>query len=223
MDDEQADALLAKAEKRWPRDVFTNVSLSEARLSRGDRDGATRYARRVLELDPRNDFALLLVSTVDVERGDYQAARSRYAAAYPELLAAEPPKLDGQTYGAASDLASILEKTGERERAELLFDRSEQYLRALPRPPRDDGLAMVGLHLARGQKKEALAAFREAVKAGWNRAHWRTYRYDPLFAQIRDKPEVKAVYAGIERDMARQRALLAARPKDAPLIPPPSR
>ena len=39
----------------------------------------------------------------------------------------------------------------------------------------------------------------------------------PNFASIRNDPEFKAVFADIERDMVRQRAELAARPKDAPL------
>jgi hypothetical protein len=36
-------------------------------------------------------------------------------------------------------------------------------------------------------------------------------------ASIRNEPEFTAVFADIERDMAQQRARLAARPKDAPL------
>ena len=40
---------------------------------------------------------------------------------------------------------------------------------------------------------------------------------DPALAPIRNEPEFKAVFADIERDMAEQRARLAARPKDAPL------
>ena len=39
----------------------------------------------------------------------------------------------------------------------------------------------------------------------------------PHLASIRNEPEFKAVFADIERDMAQQRARLAARPKDAPL------
>ena len=47
---------------------------------------------------------------------------------------------------------------------------------------------------------------------------WRYYRdFDPNLASIRNEPEFKAVFADIERDMAQQRARLAARPKDAPL------
>jgi hypothetical protein len=58
---------------------------------------------------------------------------------------------------------------------------------------------------------------REAEQAGW-RSLWRYHRdYDPHLASIRNEPEFKAVFADIERDMAQQRARLAARPKDAPL------
>ena len=50
------------------------------------------------------------------------------------------------------------------------------------------------------------------------RALWRYARdFDPNLAPIRNDPEFKAIFADIERDMAQQRARLAARPKDAPL------
>jgi hypothetical protein len=69
----------------------------------------------------------------------------------------------------------------------------------------------------RGQA-EALAALREAERAGWRGVLWRYYRdFEPNLASIRDEPEFRAVFADIERDTARQRAELAARPKDAPL------
>jgi len=75
----------------------------------------------------------------------------------------------------------------------------------------------------RGRKQEALTALRAAERAGW-RSDWRIYRdLDPAFDSIRDDPEFKAIFADIERDMARQRAELAKRPKDAPLDLDPSR
>ena len=74
------------------------------------------------------------------------------------------------------------------------------------------------IHALRGDKAKALAALREAERAGWRGPYWRYYRdFDPTLASIRNDPEFKAVFADIERDMARQRAELAARPKDAPL------
>jgi hypothetical protein len=54
--------------------------------------------------------------------------------------------------------------------------------------------------------------------SSWRGPTWRYCRdFDPALASIRNEPEFKAVFADIERDMARQRAELAARPKDAPL------
>ena len=73
------------------------------------------------------------------------------------------------------------------------------------------------IYALRGEKVPALAALREAEHAG-SRLFWRYYRdFDPNLASIRNEPEFKAVFANIERDMAQQRAALAARPKDAPL------
>jgi hypothetical protein len=40
--------------------------------------------------------------------------------------------------------------------------------------------------------------------------------FDPNLDSIRKEPKFKAVFADIERDMARQRAQLVARAKDAP-------
>jgi hypothetical protein len=58
--------------------------------------------------------------------------------------------------------------------------------------------------------------------AGWRGPAWRYYRdFDPKLASIRNEPEFNAVFAVIERDMAQQRARLAAQPKDAALEPTP--
>ena len=58
-----------------------------------------------------------------------------------------------------------------------------------------------------GRKRPAGGALSGAITAT-------TTRISPRSA---DEPEFKAVFADIERDMAQQRARLAARPKDAPL------
>jgi hypothetical protein len=78
------------------------------------------------------------------------------------------------------------------------------------------GIADAQIHALRGQKKEALAALREAESDGW-RYLWRFHRDDdPNLAFVRDDPQFKAVFADIERDMAAQLARLAARPRNAP-------
>jgi hypothetical protein len=67
-----------------------------------------------------------------------------------------------------------------------------------------------------GQKAAALGALHALAGSGYAEA-WRYYRdFDPNLALIRNEPEFKAAFADIERDMARQRAELAARPKNPP-------
>ena len=70
----------------------------------------------------------------------------------------------------------------------------------------------------RGETREALKALRDAERAGWRGPVWRFFRdHDANLESIRNEPDFKAIFADIERDMADQRARLAARPKDAPL------
>jgi hypothetical protein len=100
----------------------------------------------------------------------------------------------------------------------VLLEGIEAVLRKLPQLGADgyapDDAAVLAL---RGRKREALAALRSNEQAGW-RSSWRYFRdADPAFDSIRDDPDFKAIFTDIERDMARQRAHLAKRPKDAPL------
>ena len=187
-------------------------------LYAGERAKMLSSATKALEIEPRDSLALIVLRNADLQLGAYTGIRARYAKAFPELLAADPPQIDGTNYGAAIDLALVLQRTGERERAALLLDRSESFFRAIPR------MGWMGyritdaqVHALRGHRKEALAALREAENDGW-RFLWRYHRdFDPALASIRNAPEFKAVFADIERDVARQRAELATRPKDAPL------
>jgi hypothetical protein len=100
----------------------------------------------------------------------------------------------------------------------LLLDGAARVIRAIPRVgSMGYWLADVQILALRGQGAQALVALREAERAGW-RGAWRYYRdYDPSLASIRNEPEFKVIFADIERDMARQRAELAARPNDAEL------
>jgi hypothetical protein len=155
----------------------------------------------------------------ELAAGNRAAARELYAKAFPELLHAAPPTIDGANFRAALDLALVLQHhTGEHDRARLLLDRTEQFIRTIERTPWEGyWIADVEIHALRGRKREALDALRAAEKARW-RAFWRYYRdFEPNLASIRNEPEFKAVFADIVRDMAQQRARLAARPKDAPL------
>jgi TolB-like protein/Tfp pilus assembly protein PilF len=198
--------------------AWSNFVLALHYLARGDEKAARQHAARAAALDP--DY-LFLMRDFDRRQGDYSAARARYAASFPHLLTPELPTLNDREARAAIDLALVLQHTGESEQAKLLLDRSEKYVRTIPRMGTYGyGVSDVAIHALRGDTPRALARLREAERAGWRGGWhgWRYYRdFDPNLASIRNEPKFKAVFADIERDMARQRAELAKRPKDAPL------
>ena len=186
---------------------------------RGEQAEALGCARNVLRIDGRDWRTLVLLRNARLAVRDPDAARAYYAGSFPELLTEGAPAVDPSNYNAAIDLSLVLQKTGEHTREAQLLDRSEVLLRASPRlGPWGYWLSDVQIDALRGNEEQALAKLREAEAAGWRGPYWRYYRdFDPNLASIRNEPEFKAVFADIERDMAQQRARLAARPKDAPL------
>ena len=214
-DDAEAGRGLTKVLEKGEGTTGTNAVAALLYLDRGDRASARKYAQRAAKLDRWN---MALIRDDDLRKGDYSTARARYAKAFPELLAKELPKLTHSAAWAAIELALVLQHTGEGEHARALLDHSEAYFRTIPRMGWGGyRTSDVAIHALRGDTAKALAKLREAEQAGW-RIDWRYHRdFDPHLASIRNEPEFKAVFADIERDMARQRAALAARPKDVPL------
>ena len=215
----EAIRLIEDVVRRWPDTSSIQSVAASILATAGDWSAAAQFARAALEIDPRNGNAVYVLATADLKNGDASAARSRYAEAYPDLLATALRQIDGSNYFRAVSLASILQETGDEERARQLLDASERAIGPMTRLSVSGyGITDVRIHALRDDKAKALAALREAEQAGWRGPLWRYYRdFDPALASVREEPEFKAVFADIERDMARQRAALAARPKDAPL------
>ena len=221
-DDEARDRVLRQAEERLPDNAIVNALLAWRDLQGGDRNGAGRRARRVLEANPRDSNALGLLAVIDYRDGRYAESVARYRKAYPELFTAAP-RIDAWNYTVAIDIVPALQKLGKTDEALALLAGSEKVMTRLPLV--GGGLKWEGRATndaralaLRGRKQEALAALRAAEQAGWRGGGWRWARdLQPAFDSIRDDPEFKAIFADIERDMARQRAELAKRPKDAPL------
>jgi tetratricopeptide (TPR) repeat protein len=213
-DDAEAGRWLKKVLANGEGTTFTNAVAAMVYLASGEGTLARRHAQRAAELDPLNMF---LLRDYDLLKGDYATARARYVKAFPHLFAMELPVFSLRDL-VAIDLALVLQHTGEGERAKMLLDHSEAYLRTIPRMGLSGyGIADVAIHALRGDTSTALAKLRKAERAGW-RVSWRYLRdFDPNLASIRNEPEFKAVFADIEADMKEQRARLASRPKDSPL------
>ena len=218
-DDARAEHFLDRALQLSPEGVQTFDWLATLHLYRGEHAKAQDNARRSFAIAPREGWSIKLLRNAELAAGNWQAARGLYAKAFPELLEAAPPKIDTANFRAAVDLVLVLQKTGELERAGVLLDRSEQFIGTASRLAwRGYWIGDVEILALRGRKDDALRALRAAEASGW-RTFWRYYRdFEPNLASIRSEPGFKAVFADIERDIARQRARLAARPQDAPLV-----
>jgi hypothetical protein len=167
---------------------------------------------------------LFLLRDADLRDGRYHRALGRYRKAYPELFLPASPRIDRLNYLVAVEVVPVLQALGRTDEAHALLDGVEGAIRPLPRRGDGFGIADVQVFSLRAETGKALAALRHAEQEGWRGAFWRYARdFDPALVSIRDDPEFKAIFADIERDMARQRAELAKRPNDAPLDLNPSR
>jgi len=215
----RAQQVVASLIERWPDDYFSHVAAAVLHQVLGSTAAAERHASKALAIYPIDTYSLQILRNADLRQGDPGSARARYASAFPELLTSTPPSITAFNHGSAIDVIPVLQAAGDGVTASALLDLAEQFIRTIPRlGVLGYGIADVAIHALRGDKDKALAALREAEKAGWRGPFWRYYRdIDPNLASIRNEPEFKAVFADIERDMAHQRAELAARSKDAPL------
>jgi TolB-like protein/Tfp pilus assembly protein PilF len=214
---EAARRWLDSAMKDGVHDSITAETATFWHLYRGEDARARDFARRAFEISPRHSPGLQLLRNFDLAARDPQRARERYEQVNPELLGAKSPKIDGTNFLLAIDLSLVLQRTGETRRADELLQGSLQFARSLPRMGfLGSNMAYVQILALLGQKPAALGALRELAKSGYAE-EWRYYRdFDPNLASIRNEPGFKAVFADIERNMARQRAELAKRPRDAP-------
>jgi tetratricopeptide (TPR) repeat protein len=217
-DESKFFATIEQAARRWPDNATVHLMQAVVDLFRRDHAGAMRHAERSLTLQPRNPLGLAILRNADLRNGRYENAIARYRKSYPELFEQGAPRLHRLNYGVAIDLALVLLKRGDTARGKVLLDSAAQAIEKLPRLGIEGyGLRDVQIHALRGDQAKALAALREAQKAGWRASWGYAQNFDPALASIRNEPGFKAVFADIERDMARQRAELAARPRNAPL------
>jgi hypothetical protein len=138
------------------------------------------------------------------------------------LLNEGDPTVDGSNWMAAIDLALVLSKTGEQERADLLLDRSLQHIQTLPRLGFGGfWIADVQIYALQGEKQKALAALRQAIDEGWRIFWWYYLKYDPILESLHDEPEFQAMVAEIEADMAAQLARVREMERNGELEPIP--
>jgi tetratricopeptide (TPR) repeat protein len=213
-----------------PEGFFPNLAMELLHLYRGDLSTALEYGRRAFESEGGSLWVLELssfepVRVHEMRSGRYLEARAAFEKIAPELLDEDSPKINVRNYQAAIDLALILSKTGEQQRADRLLEGSLQYIQRIPRlGSYGYGIADVQIYVLQGEKQKALVALRQAIEEGWRSYWWWYYlKQDPILESLHGEPEFQAMIAEIEADMAAQLARVREMERNGELEPIPER
>jgi tetratricopeptide (TPR) repeat protein len=208
-----------------PEGFSENIAMELFHLYRGDQSTALEYGRRAFETENSwtygfNSFDPVLIH--EMRAGRYVEARAAFENIAPELLNEDSPKLGSENYQSAIDLALILSKLGEQERADRLLESSLQYIQRIPRLGGFGyGIADVQIYALQGDKQKALSALQQAIDEGWRAYWWYYLKFDPILESLHDEPEFQAMVAEIEADMAAQLARVREMERNGELEPIP--
>jgi TolB-like protein/Tfp pilus assembly protein PilF len=222
---DRAEYWIERSIELAPESFLPNLAMQLFHLYRGDLSTSLEYGRRAFEREHMDAIKFSSFEPVRIHQiraGRYLEARAAFEKHTPELLNEDSPKVGSMNYRAAIDLAVILSKLGEHERADWLLDGSLQYIQRIPRLGFGGyGVADVKIYTLQGDKQKALSALRQAIDEGWRESWWYFLRYDPTLESLHDEPEFQAMVAEIEADMAEQLARVREMERNGELEPIP--
>jgi len=185
---------------------------------RGRKDEAIVIARRALEagLDDRwfsHRVFLRLVRDDALQTGDFSDALGWYRDLHPELFRSVP-EITIDNVNAAANLALLLRRAGEADRADMLIDAGLAWYRQT-QPAKGHGYLVnivdVQLLALNGEKDAALATLQRAVDRGWGFA-WQWNTENENLASIRGDAQFQAIIAQLEDRMVTQLEAIRALP-----------
>jgi tetratricopeptide (TPR) repeat protein len=207
---DQAEYWVQQSIELSPESFVANLAMQLLYLYKGDEFASLDYGRTALAIEQEwtlQVFPVQLLGNHEQRAGRYAEARALYEESHPELLSENDPRVDDRNYWVAIDLASVLSRTGEQERADLLLNRSFQHIQSIPRLGAEGyGINDVKIYALQGEKRKALSALRQAIDEGWRTLWWYYLKQDPTLESLHDEPEFQAMVAEIEADMAAQLA-----------------
>jgi tetratricopeptide (TPR) repeat protein len=223
-DPNRAERWIHRSIELSPESWIANIGMQLLHLYRGEEVAALDYGRKADEIGRSWVFAFpyQLIANHELRAGRYSEARALYEKGHPELLGEDAPNVEYRNFRAAIDLASVLSRTGEQKRADLLLKRAFQRIHAFPRLGWDGyGISDVKIYALRGDTQKALSALRKAIDEGWRALWWYYLKFDPTLESLHDEPEYQAMIAEIEADMAEQLARVREMERNGELEPIP--
>ncbi len=214
----RAQTWIGSALELAPTASEPNAAMAFLDYQRGNEENALRYARVAQNDNPYyqdarllQTMALAVLRNSAMEAGKYNDARDLYEQAYPELLDEDEPNISKRNYRPAIDLASVLLKLGETDRANFLLDRSLAFIQS-GSPSRlgvaGHGVTDAQIFALRGERKRALGALRQAIGEGWRGFWWLSLKNNPNFESLENSEEFKSMVREMESSMLGRQALL---------------
>jgi TolB-like protein/Tfp pilus assembly protein PilF len=210
-DPNEGEYWIKRSVELGPGRFWPDRAMQLLRVYQGDELAEWKHGKGSAEISPLDDESdwpeLTLMPGHELRWGRYPEGRLSYATSYSGLLNRDAPEVNNWNYQAAIDLALVLSKAGEKEQANLLLDRSLQYIQTLPRLGEAGyGIADVEIYALQGNKPKALSALRQAIDEGWRALWWYYLEHDPNLELLHGEPEYQAMIEEIEADMAAQLA-----------------
>ena len=179
-------------------------------LFRSQMEEAAKLTNQLAQRDLGHSMMGFL-ATSHFNIGEFDKARAIWQDLWPKLYsdediivnANEMPKNWSEIQKIAH-VAYTLTVDGQLNRANYLFDHVLETMQSMHRvrgPGYDE--MDVFIHAARGEKRKAISALREAIDMGWRRGWW-VLRL-PIYDAMREEPEWIALLDELEADIARQR------------------
>ena len=168
-------------------------------------------AEELLAVAPGNWLALRVLRDADLQAGRSNAALERYRTAKPEFFDRKDPDVTTTNWRWAIEVANILLKVGEQDRAHSLLRKALPIIESRPRLGYEGfGISDVEIHALLGNKEEALDALAIAVEAGWRTSWWINTELNDNLTSLRGDPRYRAIVADIQSQMAEQLARVKA-------------
>ncbi|MCH7643904.1 MAG: hypothetical protein IH974_03640 [Myxococcales bacterium] len=222
---DRAEYWIERSTELAPEGFYPNLATELLHLYRGDLPAALEYGRRAFGTEDPWAFQYHSFEPVrihEMRAGRYLEARAAFEKIAPELLNEDSPEIGTRNYRVAIDLALILSKTGEQQRADRLLGDSLQYIQRIPRLGDGGyGVADVQIYALQGEKQKALSTLQRAIDEGCCESWWYYLKFDPTLEPLHDEPEFQAMVIEIEADMAAQLARVREMERNGELEPIP--
>ena len=204
----------------WMREAMrlaptqTDSKWAAAHLARytNDSEEIIAAAKELLDARPNDLLSLVLLRDADYQAGRGDVALQRFRAAQPDLVDGENPEVNATNWGWAIEVANILAKVGERERANNLLNQALLAIGAMPRLGYGGyGISDVEIYALLGDTENALSTFATAVDDGWRFSWWINTEANDNLASLHNDPRYQAIIADIQFQMAEQLARVRER------------